>query len=76
MPHAMPGDMNPKPGETMQTFQVGNHAVSLSKSDRRWHVAVDQVPLSMWFLTEADAWASGVREAQRRDLERGAAVGA
>ena len=60
----------------MQTFQVGTHAVSLSKNDRRWRVAVDDTQLSTWFLTEAEAWASGVREAQRRDAERGAAVGA
>jgi hypothetical protein len=68
--------MKAQPGETMQTFQVGSHAVSLTKSDRRWHVAVDETRLSTWFLTEAEAWASGVREAQRLDSQHPAAAGA
>jgi hypothetical protein len=58
----------------MHTFQVGKHAVSIVKSDQRWLVTVDQTPLSKWFLTEADAWASGVREAQRLDQAAAAAA--
>jgi hypothetical protein len=33
----------------------------------RWAVAVDDAPLSHWFLTQPEAWAAGVGEADRLD---------
>jgi len=51
----------------MKTFQVGHHRVQVSESNGRWTAAVDDVPLPLWFRNEAEAWAAGVREADRLD---------
>lgn len=51
----------------MRTFEVGTHVVKLSVNERRWHADVDGASLPNWFLTEAEAWASAVREALRLD---------
>jgi hypothetical protein len=55
----------------MHVFQVGNHVVRVSEADERWRVSVDDVMVSRWFCTEADAWVAGVREAARLDQEAG-----
>jgi hypothetical protein len=51
----------------MKSFQVGNRVVWVSSSNGRFVVTVDEVPLSRWFLTLADAWTAGVREVDRLD---------
>ena len=51
----------------MRTFEVGTHVVKLFEERRRWHADVDGASLPNWFMTEADAWTSAVREALRLD---------
>jgi hypothetical protein len=58
----------------MHRFEVGKHVVRVSEADRRWRVSVDDVTLSRWFCTEADAWVAGVRESERLDQEAGTAA--
>lgn len=58
----------------MRTFEVGKHVVKLSQNDRRWHADIDGASLPHWFLTEADAWTSAVREALRLDQEQAVAL--
>ncbi len=48
-------------------YRVGSHLVQVSKMEGRWAVAVDEVALSNWFMTQAEAWEAGVREADRLD---------
>lgn len=58
----------------MRTFEVGKHVVKLSENQRRWHADVDGASLPRWFMTEADAWTSAVREALRLDQEPAASA--
>jgi hypothetical protein len=51
----------------MTTFEVGRHEVRVWVEDGRWHVAVDGAQFQLWFVTQADAWAAGIREAERID---------
>jgi len=48
-------------------YVVGNHQILVSRAEGRWGVIVDNVALTNWFLTQAEAWAAGVREADRLD---------
>ncbi len=53
-------------------FHVGAHTLCVSKvMEGRWTCTVDQGPASDSFMTQAEAWEAGVREADR--LDRGAA---
>ena len=52
----------------MTTFTVGHHEVRVWFASGRWYVAVDGAELSTWYVTQADAWTAGVREADRLDL--------
>jgi len=58
----------------MRTFEVGKHLVKLSVSEQRWRADVDGSSLPNWFLTEAEAWTSGVREALRLDQQQALAT--
>lgn len=49
----------------MEPYQAWKHQVRLSSTSGRWAVAVDETTLPGWFVTPADAWAAGVREADR-----------
>jgi len=49
------------------TFQVGVHVVRLLCTEGRWSATVDTVPSEKWYLSQAEAWAAGVREAYRLD---------
>ncbi len=51
----------------MKEFEVGGHRVRVWPRGERYAVAVDRHALARWFASEADAWAAGVREAQRLD---------
>ncbi len=51
----------------MISYQVGNHVVRVSNANGRWAVIVDDTELSRWFMNQAEAWAAGVREADRLD---------
>lgn len=46
-------------------FHVGAHVVRVSSTNARWHVSVDAAAFERWFTSEAEAWAAGVREADR-----------
>ena len=48
-------------------FLVGRHVVDVFQSENRWCAALDGVLLRGWHRTLADAWAAGVREADRVD---------
>jgi len=49
------------------TFQVGVHIVLLSCTEGRWTSTVDTVTSDKWYMSQAEAWAAGVREAYRLD---------
>jgi hypothetical protein len=49
------------------TFHVGVHAVTLAPQDRRWGVTIDGAASPSTFMTQAEAWEEGVREADRLD---------
>ncbi|HEY6104591.1 MAG TPA: hypothetical protein VIV59_01320 [Anaeromyxobacteraceae bacterium] len=51
----------------MISYQVGKHVVRVSSANGRFAVTVDEAALSRWFVNLADAWAAGVREADRLD---------
>ncbi len=51
----------------MISYQVGKHVVRVSNANGRWAVTVDDAALSKWFMNQAEAWAAGVREADRLD---------
>jgi hypothetical protein len=53
----------------MESYQAWKHQVRVSSTSGRWAVAVDETALPGWFVTPADAWAAGVREADRREAE-------
>ncbi len=54
------------------TFHVGEHALVVTKvQEGRWTVAVDDRRLDASFMTQAEAWEAGVREAHRLDVLRG-----
>jgi len=48
-------------------FQVARHQVWVSGEKGAWRVAVDGAPCPGEFATVAEAWAVGVREADRLD---------
>ena len=54
-------------GGSVISYQVGNHVVRISNANGRWAVTVDDAALSRWFMNQAEAWAAGVREADRLD---------
>ena len=50
------------------TFEVGRHVVRVLKvNEGRWSVWVDDAQLTSTYATQAEAWESGVREADRID---------
>jgi len=51
----------------MTTFRVGQHEVRVTRAAGRWTAVVDGVALPHWFMTEAEAWAAAVHEADRID---------
>jgi hypothetical protein len=51
----------------MSIFEVGKHRVRVWERGNQWRVAVDRAGIPSWFLSEAEAWAAGVREADRID---------
>lgn len=53
----------------MTSYQVGKHVVRVSNANGRWAVAVDESELARWFVNLAEAWAAGVREADRLDRQ-------
>ncbi len=53
----------------MTSYQVGKHVVQISNANGRWAVVVDEAQLSRWFVNPAEAWAAGVREADRLDRQ-------
>jgi len=53
------------------TFQVGAHIVQLSCTEGRWTTTVDTVTYDKWYMSQAEAWAAGVREAYRLDRLNG-----
>jgi hypothetical protein len=55
------------PEVIMRRFEVGQHVVVVSRSERGWQVAVDETKESTWFMTEAEAWALGVQVSERLD---------
>lgn len=49
-------------------FQVGAHVLRVSKlREGRWTCTVDEGEPSGSFMTQAEAWEAGVREADRLD---------
>jgi hypothetical protein len=61
---------SPPPGERVipSIFEVGRHVVRVLKLNAgRWSVSVDDTPLPSTYATQAEAWESGVREADRID---------
>lgn len=50
------------------TFEVGAHKLRVTKvMEGRWVVTVDGGAVSDSFMTQAEAWEAGVREAARLD---------
>ncbi|MEY2668748.1 MAG: hypothetical protein RJA59_1386 [Pseudomonadota bacterium] len=47
----------------MAHYDVEGHDVVVWERRSRWTAVVDHVPVPGWFLTEAEAWTAGVREA-------------
>jgi hypothetical protein len=70
--HAVP---EPLASEKVSTlFHVGAHVLCVSKvREGRWTCTVDDGPVSNSFMTQAEAWEAGVREADR--IDRAAAAG-
>ena len=55
------------------TFEVGAHTLRVTKvMEGRWIVTVDGGGASDSFMTQAEAWEAGVREAARLDRLSGA----
>ena len=53
-------------------FKVRTHTVVVALGEKwRWSASCDDVAIAGTFETEADAWASGVRAAERLDRDRG-----
>jgi hypothetical protein len=53
-------------------FRAGDHVLAIAMAeDWRWTVSVDDGPLPARFMTQAEAWEAGVREAGRRDRMSG-----
>ncbi|HSN92103.1 MAG TPA: hypothetical protein VLS93_12810 [Anaeromyxobacteraceae bacterium] len=49
-------------------FKAGDHVLAIALAeDWRWTVSVDDGPLPARFMTQAEAWEAGVREAGRLD---------
>jgi hypothetical protein len=49
-------------------FRAGDHVLAIALAeDWRWTVSVDDGPLPAKFMTQAEAWEAGVREAGRLD---------
>ncbi|HSB20893.1 MAG TPA: hypothetical protein VLD85_12850 [Anaeromyxobacteraceae bacterium] len=58
-----------------KVFEIPGHELLVSGHEGAWRVTVDGVAESpLVFATEAEAWAAGVREAER--LDRGLEAGA
>jgi hypothetical protein len=58
-----------------RVFEIPGHELLVSGHEGAWRVTVDGVAeSSLSFATMADAWAAGVREAER--LDRGLQAGA
>lgn len=52
-------------------FRAGDHVIAIAiEVDWRWTVSVDDGPLPAKFMTQAEAWEAGVREAGRLDRLR------
>ncbi len=49
----------------MSHYEVEGHDVVVWERRSRWTTSVDHVPVPGWFVSEADAWTAGVREALR-----------
>lgn len=49
----------------MVTFQVGRRELRIAVSNKRWTATLDGLPVPGWFTNQAEAWAAGVREADR-----------
>lgn len=50
------------------TFHVGAHVLAVVKvMEGRWTFTVDQGPVSGSYMTQAEAWEAGIREADRLD---------
>lgn len=47
------------------TYQAWDHTVQIAVVNGRWTVAVDEMLFEKWFMSEAEAWEAGVREADR-----------
>jgi hypothetical protein len=48
------------------TFRAGDHTLTLTlMADWRWTVALDDRPPTGKYMTQAEAWEAGVREAFR-----------
>ncbi|WP_176064616.1 hypothetical protein [Anaeromyxobacter diazotrophicus] len=60
-----PSKVAGEPPPDGKPFHVGAHVVRVSSTNARWHVTVDAAAFDRWFTSEAEAWAAGVREADR-----------
>jgi hypothetical protein len=50
------------------TYHVGEHKLSVAKvQEGRWTFTVDEGPVSGSYMTQAEAWEAGIREADRID---------
>lgn len=52
----------------MTTFNVRSHEIRVWTQGGRWYASVDGTQLGLWFVAQAEAWAAGVREAERLDV--------
>ncbi len=55
------------PSVIVSIFEVGKHLVRVSGANGRWTVALDERVLDTWYMTRAEAWEAGVREADALD---------
>ncbi len=54
----------------MSQYVVGGHEIVVWNRRGRWTAIVDRAPVPGWYLSEAEAWAVGVREVFRRERRR------
>lgn len=60
-----------RPPEVL-VYEIASHRVRVSGHEGAWRVDVDRAACPVGFATVAEAWAAGVREADRLDrLARG-----
>jgi hypothetical protein len=58
----------PPPPTLPVRFEVGPHILLIWRGDQgRWAVTVDGEAFPNTFMTQAEAWECGVREASKRD---------